>query len=84
MLDLDMTRIIDSLFDGSATPQEQKICAIALKSMIQNKGIKPVYENGRPRCPRCTQALNTKLKDGKHIFEYCKCCGQHINWEDKE
>lgn len=83
MLDLDMTQMINNLCEGKATEEEQKICGVVLKSMIQNKGIKPIYEtNGKPRCPRCTQPLNTKLKDNKHIFEYCKCCGQKIDWEE--
>ena len=82
MLDLDMTRMIDSLFEGTASAEEQKICSIALKALIQNKGIKPNYIHGMPRCPKCNQPINTKMKDGKHIFEYCKCCGQHIDWEE--
>lgn len=83
MLNLDMTQMINNLCEGKATAEEQQICGITFKAMIQNKGINPIYDNnGKPHCPKCEQPLNTKLKDGKHIFEYCKCCGQHINWEE--
>ena len=83
MVNLDMTQMINNLCEGKATAEEQQICGITFKAMIQNKGIKPNKDEfGKPYCPKCGQPVNTKMKDGKHIFEYCKCCGQHIDWEE--
>lgn len=82
MLDLDLTNAIDNLCKGKADEKEQKICGVVLKEFIAGKGVRPNYNsNGKPYCPKCNQPINMKLKDGKHIYEYCKCCGQKINWE---
>lgn len=87
-LDLDLTNAINNLIEGKASENEQKICGIVLKAFISKKKVKPVYSlkdvfvsgNKRAFCPNCGQPLNTKMKDGKHIHEYCKCCGQGIDW----
>lgn len=54
---------------------------IARKGLEKGKKTKPIGDF--PHCPRCTQALNTKVVRGKHIAEYCKCCGQAIDWDDE-
>lgn len=80
MLELNVTAAVNNLIAGKASAQEQTICGIALKALIVKK--KPNYnEHNRPYCPKCDQPLNIKLKDGKNIYEYCKCCGQGIDWE---
>ena len=81
MLDLDLTMAISHLCDGKASVKEQKVCGTVFKAILENKGVKPNFKNDKPYCPKCNQPINTKVKDGKHIYEYCKCCGQHINWE---
>lgn len=85
--ELDLTKAINNLCEGKASEKEQKVCGIVLKNLISKKGVKPNYnENGVPYCPKCDQPVSTKIKNGKHTHEYCKCCGQKINWEegDKE
>ena len=85
MLDLDLTNAINKLCEGKAGETEQKVCGLVLKNLMSKKGAKPNYnENGKPYCPNCNQPVNTKLKNGKHIFEYCKCCGQKIDWDECE
>ena len=85
MTDLDLTSAINKLCEGKADETEQKVCGLVLKNLISKKGVKPNYnENGKPYCPNCDQPVNTKVKNGKHIFEYCKCCGQKIDWEGDE
>ena len=85
MVELDLTKAINNLREGKASEKEQKVCGLVLKNLISKKGAKPNYnENGIPYCPNCDQPVSTKMKNGKHIHEYCKCCGQKIDWEEGE
>lgn len=80
--ELDLTMAINHLLTGKATEQEQVVCGIVLKSYIQKPKVKPNYNaNNKPYCPNCDQPLNVKMKNGMNIFQYCKCCGQAIDWE---
>lgn len=85
MVDLDLTNAINNLCNGKATKTEQEICGLVLKNMIQKPKVVPNYNSqGLPYCPNCNQPLNTKLKNGLHVHQFCKCCGQHINWNDEK
>lgn len=84
MVELNLTGAINRLIDGKATPSEQRLCGITLKNLIAKPRIKPTMSNGKPYCTNCSQPLNTKMKDGFHIHQFCKVCGQGVDWGDEK
>lgn len=80
MVEMDITIAVNHLIEGTANKVEQQICGIILKNLMESKGVKPEYKKDKPYCPTCNQPINTKQKDGVHIYRHCKCCGQKIDW----
>ena len=82
MAEINITYMINKMCEGKLNENEQMAAGIIMKALIHNDAVKPDYdEHLRPKCPNCGRALNTKMKNGKHIHQYCKVCGQHINWD---